>query len=137
MRTVVSEFDTLGSDLAFDTIPRAIRANWAPARVVDTVSRPVADRQPCKARPRSGVMAYGRARVRRDHIVVRAESETMLRRRSLSRVQRAQAGFAALAISALVTALAVAGLIALAQLRAGEFGGTQTVPVEMSTVLPR
>lgn len=131
MRTLVGEFDSLGSDLGFDTIPRTIRAHFAPARVGAPATRPVAERRPCEARPRSGAVSYGRARMRRDHVVVRAESESLLRRRSLSRVQRAQAGLAALAITALVTALAVAGLIALAQLRAGEFG-TQTVPAEIA-----
>ncbi|WP_282780168.1 hypothetical protein [Nocardia sp. CC201C] len=130
MRTVVSEFDTLGSDLGFDTIPRAIRASFAPARVVNAASRPVAERRPCRNRPRPGVVSYGRSRMRRGHVVMRTEPEAMRRRRSFSRVRRAQAGFAALAIAALVSAMAVAGLIALAQLRAGEFG-SQTVPAEI------
>ncbi|NNH75771.1 hypothetical protein HLB23_38980 [Nocardia uniformis] len=135
MRTVVSEFDTLGSDLGFDTIPHTIRANWAPVRV-EAPTRPVADRRPCKVRPRSGVVSYGHARVRRDRVVVRAESDTPRGRRSLSRMQRAQAGFAALAVAALVSALAVTGLIALAQLRSGDFG-SQTVPSEIAPALPR
>ncbi|MFI6866856.1 hypothetical protein [Nocardia sp. NPDC050406] len=136
MRTVVSEFDSLGSDLGFDTIPRAIRAHFAPARVGAPANRPVLDRRPCEARPRSGSVSYGRVRTRRGHVVVRTESESLPGRRSLSRVQRAQAGLAVLAITALVTALAVTGLIALAQLRAGEFG-SQTVPSEIAPAVPR
>ncbi|BAW08308.1 conserved hypothetical protein [Nocardia seriolae] len=43
-------------------------------------------------------------------------------------MQRAQTGFAALAIAALVSALAVAGLIGLAQLRSGDFDSQTTPP---------
>ncbi|WP_067547515.1 hypothetical protein [Nocardia crassostreae] len=88
MRTVVSEFDTLGIDLGFDSIPWELRAGGAPTRGAESV-------------------------------------------------QRAQAGFAALAIAALVSALAVAGLIGLAQLRTIEFPAEPTPVVDIAPVLPR
>ncbi|MFD7845935.1 hypothetical protein ACFV4K_23710 [Nocardia sp. NPDC059764] len=53
----------------------------------------------------------------------------------LDRVQRARNGLAALAITALVSALAVAGLIGLAQLRSGDFD-SQTTPPTVQLVQP-
>lgn len=43
MRAVVSEIDTLGSDLGFDSLPWELRSERPPAPVSHAVSRPVAD----------------------------------------------------------------------------------------------
>lgn len=126
MRTVISELDTVGSDFGFDSIPWELRAARAPGRVGAEVWQPAADRRPCRAR----VQPVGRAhaRVGRPHIVTRRPVGHSRGMHPLNRVQRAQIGFAALALTALMTAMAVVGLIALAQLRAGEFG-SQTASV--------
>ncbi|MEV6768534.1 hypothetical protein AB0N05_07850 [Nocardia sp. NPDC051030] len=140
MRTVVSGIDAInrressaaGSDLGFDSIPWELRMSELSARIPSThgsgVSwRLAADRRPCRARVRPVVR--DRAQLREGHIVPRPATGRVARgAHPLTRVQRAQVGFAALAISALVSALAVAGLIGLAQLRSGEFG-SETVPV--------
>lgn len=80
--------------------------------------------RPCRAvvRPVAG------RQVRRDHVVVRHAARHTRGIHPLDRVQRAQTGFAALAIAALVSALAVAGLIGLAQLRSGDFDSQTTPP---------
>ncbi|WP_157556777.1 hypothetical protein [Nocardia acidivorans] len=129
MRTVISEFDTIGSDFGFDSLPREVRAETAPADVADTAWRPAVDRRPCRARVQP--VSRDRARVGRPHVVTRRTIGRSRGAHPLNRVQRAQIGFAALAITALMTALAVAGLVALAQLRAGEFGAQTTSVVDV------
>ncbi|MFC9996861.1 hypothetical protein [Nocardia sp. NPDC127526] len=136
MRTVVSEFDTLGSDLGFDSIPWELRAGGAPTRGAEAARRPVADRRQCAARPHP-VATRERVRTARPHVVARHAGGRARGLHPLTRVQRAQAGFAALAITALVSALAVAGLIGLAQLRTGDFHSETTPAVEMAPALPR
>ncbi|MCU1644776.1 MAG: hypothetical protein JWN03_5051 [Nocardia sp.] len=126
MRTLTSEFDTLGSDFGFDSIPWELRADRAPAGAIEGASRLLADRRPCRARLQP--VSRDRARVGRPHVVARRAVGRARGAHPLNRVQRAQIGFAALALTALMTALAVAGLVALAQLRAGEFG-SQTASV--------
>ncbi|GAB0101742.1 hypothetical protein JMUB6875_07060 [Nocardia sp. JMUB6875] len=134
MRAVVSEIDTLGSDLGFDSIPWELRSDRSPARVADVVAMPAGDRRPCRPQVRPAA----RVRVRRDHVVVRHAAGRARGIHPLERVQRAQTGFAALAITALVSALAVAGLIGLAQLRSGDFDSQTTPPaVQMAPVPAR
>ncbi|WP_067813181.1 hypothetical protein [Nocardia inohanensis] len=130
MRTVVSEFDALGSDLAFDSIPRELRGGRRTGPVAGSSWQPAGHRRPCRSRVQSAPRP--RAGVRTGHVVARRVAGHAGGAHPLNRVQRAQLGFAALALSALLTALAVAGLIALAQLRAGDFGAETTPPaVEM------
>ncbi|MBL1078962.1 hypothetical protein JK358_31615 [Nocardia sp. 2] len=133
MRTAVSEFDTPASDLGFDSIPRERRAQRAPTRASDAAWRPAPARGACAVPQRS--VAHDRARVRRAHVIARRPAARVHGAHPLNRVQRAQIGFAALAVSALMTALAVAGLIGLAQLRAGDFG-SQTAPVVSVELVP-
>ncbi|WP_330179373.1 hypothetical protein OHB26_23235 [Nocardia sp. NBC_01503] len=129
MRTVISEFDTIGSDFGFDSLPWELRAEPAPVDVAEATWQPVMDRRPCRARVRP--VSRDRARVGRPHVVTRRAVGRPLGAHPLNRVQRAQIGFAALAITALMTALAVAGLVALAQLRSGEFGAQTTSVVDV------
>ncbi|MFF2551485.1 hypothetical protein ACFVUS_10830 [Nocardia sp. NPDC058058] len=126
MSTVISEFDTIGSDFGFDSIPWELRGSRAPERVDAVARQAAADRRPCRAR----VLPVSRehARAGRPHVVTRRPAGPARGIHPLNRVQRAQIGFAAIALTALMTAMAVVGLIALAQLRAGEFG-SQTVSV--------
>ncbi|WP_405492362.1 hypothetical protein [Nocardia sp. NBC_00511] len=132
MRTTTTDFDTLTSrefgaaatDLGFDSIPRALRAEGRASalaggatRGAAVVRRSVPDRRPCRAR----VQPVSRERARRDHVIVRHAPGRARGAHPLQRMQRAQAGLAALAVTALMSALAVTGLIALAQLRSGDF----------------
>ncbi|MFI1916930.1 hypothetical protein [Nocardia sp. NPDC020380] len=127
MRTVVNETETLGTDLGFDSIPVEIRNGRLPAPVATRVPRrPVLEQRACRARLQP--VPRDRARAGRVHVVERRVATRAHGRHPLTRVQRAQVGFAALAVTALVSALAVAGLIGLAQLRAGNFD-SQTAPV--------
>ncbi|MRH89711.1 hypothetical protein GFY24_20060 [Nocardia sp. SYP-A9097] len=129
MRTVISEFDTIGSDFGFDSLPWGLRAEQAPDGVIEAAWPPAIDRRPCRALAQP--VARDRARVGRPHVVARRTVGRPLGAHPLSRAQRAQIGFAALALAALMTALAVAGLAALAQLRSGEFGLQTTSVVDM------
>ncbi|WP_067706891.1 hypothetical protein [Nocardia yamanashiensis] len=139
MRTVVSEFDaprgrelgSAASDLGYDSLPAELRGTRAPAAVAGAAWRPAVYRRPCPARVQSG--ARTRANVRSGHVVARRVAGRAAGPHPLHRVHRAQMGFAALALSALLTALAVTGLIALAQLRAGDFG-TETTPPAVELV---
>ncbi|MBC7302950.1 MAG: hypothetical protein H5T78_18635 [Nocardia sp.] len=94
-------------DLAFATVPRS-----APARRVREIARPAADRGPRHRAQRSELSLYGRGRVP----VGPARGVHPLRR-----VEQAKAGFAALAVTALVTALIVVAFLGLAHVRAGSF----------------
>ncbi|MGY0500462.1 hypothetical protein ACWZHB_18400 [Nocardia sp. FBN12] len=94
-------------DLAFATVPRS-----EPARRTREIARPSADRSPQHRAPRSELSLYARGPVRTG----RAEGAHPLRR-----VEQAKAGFAALAVTALVTALIVVAFLGLAHVRAGSF----------------
>lgn len=131
MRAMVSEIDTLESDLGFDSLPWELRSDRSPATPSGAGAHPVLDRRPCRAR----VRPMPRAGVRTDHVVVRHAVGRARGMHPLDRVQRARTGFAVLAITALVSALAVAGLIGLAQLRSGDFD-SQTTPATVQMVQP-
>ncbi|MFC9662387.1 hypothetical protein ACFVJ5_19310 [Nocardia sp. NPDC127606] len=94
-------------DLAFATVPRS-----APARRPREVVRPPADRGPRHRAPHSDLSLYARGPVRTG----RAQGV-----HPLHRVEQAKAGFAALAVTALVTALIVVAFLGLAHVRAGSF----------------
>ncbi|MEU1209822.1 hypothetical protein [Nocardia sp. NPDC005825] len=131
MRAMVSEIDTLESDLGFDSLPWELRSDRSPATPSGASAHPVLHRRPCRARLRP----MSRAGVRTDHVVVRHAAGRARGMHPLDRMQRAQTGLAALAITALVSALAVAGLIGLAQLRSGDFD-SQTTPPTVQLVQP-
>ncbi|MGV9677441.1 LysM peptidoglycan-binding domain-containing protein [Nocardia sp. NPDC003482] len=117
MRTPISEFAPADGDLGLDSAPRAHRL---PARGgLDT-------RRPRRPRPVSAPVRYERLRVRagagaydRGHHPMR-------------RVERARVGFATLAVTALLTAVVVAALVGVAQLRspADTPGPTTVVQVQ-------
>ncbi|MGW4249263.1 hypothetical protein [Nocardia sp. NPDC004722] len=86
MRAVVSEIDTLGSDLGFDSIPWELRTAGAPTGLPAALSHPTAVRRPCRARVRPAA----RTDVRRDHVVVRHAAGRARGVHPLERVQRAQ-----------------------------------------------
>ncbi|MFD3424383.1 hypothetical protein [Nocardia fluminea] len=94
-------------DLAFATVPRS-----APARRPRELVRPPADRGPRHHAPRSELSLYihGPVRTRRAQGL-----------HPLHRVEQAKAGFAVLAVTALVTALIVVAFLGLAHVRAGSF----------------
>ncbi|MFD4443362.1 hypothetical protein ACFWPK_26660 [Nocardia sp. NPDC058519] len=94
-------------DLAFATVPRS-----EPARRTREVARPSADRGPRHRAPRSELSLYARGPVRAG----RAKGL-----HPLHRVEQAKVGFAALAVTALVTALIVVAFLGLAHVRAGSF----------------
>lgn len=131
MRAMVSEIDTLESDLGFDSLPWELRSDQSPATPSGASAHPVRNRRPCRAR----VRPMPRPGVRTDHVVVRHAAGRARGTHPLDRVQRARTGLAALAITALLSALAVAGLIGLAQLRSGDFD-SQTTPPTVQMVQP-
>ncbi|MFE1596001.1 hypothetical protein [Nocardia sp. NPDC058705] len=94
-------------DLAFATVPRS-----EPARRTREVVRPSADRGPQYRTPHSELSLYARGPVRAG----RAQGV-----HPLHRVEQAKVGFAALAVTALVTALIVVAFLGLAHVRAGSF----------------
>ncbi|MFD3703058.1 hypothetical protein ACFWUP_07920 [Nocardia sp. NPDC058658] len=94
-------------DLAFATVPRS-----EPARRTREVVRPSADRGPQHRAPYSELSLYARGPVR----VGRVQGV-----HPLHRVEQAKVGFAALAVTALVTALIVVAFLGLAHVRAGSF----------------
>ncbi|MEU4649650.1 hypothetical protein [Nocardia fluminea] len=96
-------------DLAFATVPRT-----APARRPREIVRLPADRGPRRHAPRSELALYA-------HGPVRTRSAQGVH--PLHRVEQAKAGFAALAVTALVTALIVVAFLGLAHVRAGSFAG--------------
>ncbi|MGV9332249.1 hypothetical protein [Nocardia sp. NPDC003726] len=102
-------------DLGYETARRLLCGGARP-RTLTPAHRSAVDRRPPGARPGAGMVDYGRGpgtfarrRLRGDH--------------PMRRVEQAQIGFAALAVAALLTAAMVVGLIALAHVRAGEWGG--------------
>ncbi|MQY17670.1 LysM peptidoglycan-binding domain-containing protein [Nocardia macrotermitis] len=115
MRTTISETDVTARDSGYDAAlpghrPRAV----APVRRSTRAGRPRA------ARPPSGVMRYDRPRVR--------FAETP---HPQDRVEQARIGFATLAVAALLSALAVGGLLGVAQLRAGAVPAPTTTVVQV------
>ncbi|MEV6321821.1 hypothetical protein AB0M45_11570 [Nocardia sp. NPDC051787] len=111
----IADLDTADDELGYDTAQRVLRGG-ARSRALTPAHRSAVDRRPRDSRPGGGVVGYGdgaKAFVRRQ-----AAGAHPMRR-----VEQAQIGFAALAVAALLTALVVAGLIALAHARAGEWGG--------------
>ncbi|WP_019927961.1 LysM peptidoglycan-binding domain-containing protein [Nocardia sp. BMG111209] len=116
MRTAISEFDTATTDSA----PRAEL------------------RGPVATRPRSAAYAClagaQRPASRRPEAVVAAPARMAGRPRGLdaaARVERAQLGLATLAAAALLSAAAVAGLIALAQIRSADANAVRTELVQV------
>ncbi|MEU4340563.1 hypothetical protein AB0H00_04700 [Nocardia sp. NPDC023852] len=115
-----AEFDRRGAaaaavELGYETGPRVWRGG-ARARAMVPAHRSAVDRCPRGARPGGTAVLYDRAA--RTSALRRARG-----RHPMERVERAQVGFAVLAVTALLTALAVAGLIVLAHVRAGDWGG--------------
>ncbi|BCK54596.1 lytic transglycosylase [Nocardia wallacei] len=119
MRTAISEIDSTGGDLGFDTVPRV---PGAPERSRPAeVARPDPDpRRPRGDRPRAAVVRYDRPRTARPRGPHPAE-----------RVERARVGFATLAVAALVSAAVVCGLIGVAHLRASAPAGESTAVVQV------
>ncbi|MFI9510274.1 hypothetical protein [Nocardia sp. NPDC052566] len=130
MSTAISENATKTTsiddvdDLGFDTVPRVAPARRGATRALESLHRPAVDR-PRGVRPRAAVVAY-------DERPARIVAPASVRELSpMARVQEAQAGFAMLAMAALLSALVVTALICLAHWRAGTFDGgvPATVPV--------
>ena len=110
-RTRIFDLTDAEVDLAFATVPRSqpqARAVSRPARAGRTTG------------PRGELALYTRGRV---------PSRPARGRHPLHRVEQAQRGFAALAVTALATALIVIAFLGLAHLRAGSFGDRVEVPV--------
>ncbi|APE35961.1 hypothetical protein BOX37_20735 [Nocardia mangyaensis] len=101
-------------DLAFATVPRT-----EPVRRRREIAP--GDRGPRRSGPPSELSLYARGSVRGG---VTARGVHPMRR-----VEQAQRGFAALAVTALVTALIVVAFLGLAHLRAGSFGDRVEAPV--------
>ncbi|MGK8556589.1 hypothetical protein [Nocardia gipuzkoensis] len=111
----VARLDAAEDDLGYDTARRLLHGG-ARSRALTPTHRSAVDRRPRDSRPGGGVVGYGDGA--RAFGRPRAAGAHPMRR-----VEQAQIGFAALAVAALLTALVVAGLIALAHARAGEWGG--------------
>ncbi|WP_198037086.1 LysM peptidoglycan-binding domain-containing protein [Nocardia sp. BMG51109] len=107
MRTAISECDSAGADLGFDTIPHAQRPP-SRSRAVEPVRRRADTRRPGGDRPRAAVVRYDR-----QHVELSRSPHPM------DRVARARVGFATLAAAAVLSAAAVCGLFGLAQLSTG------------------
>ncbi|WP_228002088.1 hypothetical protein [Nocardia australiensis] len=135
MSTAISDINTIreadafesgegDADLAFDSIPRAVRPSRAEARGVLSARRSSVDRRPPGNRPVDASALYGRGRVRTPALR-RAQGS-----HPAEMVERAQVGLAVLAVSALLSALIMAALIGLAHWRAGTFDnrGSTTTP---------
>jgi hypothetical protein len=110
-------------DLGFDSVPRVQRPHRGGVRTLDPAHRSVANRRPRGNRPRGAVALYERGPVRTAALRLQGPHP-------MERVERAQVGFAVLAVAALLSALVVTALIGLAHLRAGTFdnGRSTTVP---------
>ncbi|UGT66418.1 hypothetical protein LTT66_24460 [Nocardia gipuzkoensis] len=111
----VAGLDQASDDLGYETAQLLLRGG-ARARALTPAHRSAIDRRPFGARPSGGMVDYGRGARAFTHR--RALGEHPMRR-----VEQAQIGFAAIAVTALLTALVVVGLISLAHVRAGEWGG--------------
>lgn len=107
-------------DLGYEAARRLVR-DGARSRALTPAHRSAVDRRPPGARPGAGMVAYGRGS--RAFAQGRARGAHPMRR-----VEQAQVGFAVLAVTALITAVIVVGLIALAHVRAGEWGGDSVRP---------
>lgn len=114
MRTTISEIDITASDSEYCAVP--VRRPQA----VRVGRRQVRSGRPRTARPPSGVMRYDRPRVR---FADTPHPQT--------RVEQARIGFATLALAALLSAVAVGGLLGIAQLRAGAVPSAPTTVVQV------
>ncbi|MFI5779727.1 LysM peptidoglycan-binding domain-containing protein [Nocardia sp. NPDC051570] len=120
MRTPISEFDSADTDLGFDSVPRVHRSPAAaPACAGPGNSRPRG------ARPATATMRYDRMRLR----TVAGERDRGPH--PMERVERARVGFATLAVTALLSAVVVCGLIGVAQLRSADTGPGPTSVVQV------
>ncbi|WP_330256809.1 hypothetical protein OG874_20955 [Nocardia sp. NBC_00565] len=119
MSTAISDISTdlqADVDLGFESVPRIRRPRRGGVRALDA-ARAASDRRPRDGRP-------GGAVVLSDHGPVRAHGLRQAQGpHPMARVERAQVGFAVLAVAALLSALVVTALIGLAHWRAGTFGG--------------
>ncbi|MEV6427192.1 hypothetical protein [Nocardia sp. NPDC051463] len=135
MSTAISDISTIGAtgavesaevdvDLGFDSVPRVRGPHRGAVRAFGSAPRSVADRRPRGNRPGGTVALYER-RIRTTPSVRQARGP-----HPVEMVERAQVGFAVLAVAALLSALVVTALIGLAHLRAGTFdkGGPTTAP---------
>ncbi|WP_063038400.1 hypothetical protein [Nocardia pseudovaccinii] len=115
--------DEADVDLGFESVPRVQRPHRGGVRALES-ARVVTDRRPRDSRPGGAVVLYDRGPVRTPALRQARGPHPM------ERVEQAQIGFAVLAVSALLSALAVTALIGLAHWRAGTFGGETptTVP---------
>ncbi|WP_216903406.1 hypothetical protein [Nocardia alni] len=102
---VATDYDDAGGEDYRGAAPREVRA--AACRGANT-RRLRAVHAPAAVRPRAAVVRYERPRVRLSYAP-----------HPQVRVERARLGLATLAVSALVSAAVVCGLLGLAQLRAG------------------
>ncbi|GAA5055622.1 hypothetical protein [Nocardia callitridis] len=124
------------ADLGFDTIPRVDRARRSVARprAAEVVCRAAVDRRPGTARPRAAVIGYDRAPrfspIARESVVDRVVDRRRPVEDPMRRVEQARVGFATLAVTALLTALVVVGMILLAHARAGSWdaGSSSSAP---------
>ncbi|MGY2026501.1 hypothetical protein ACW9HR_09080 [Nocardia gipuzkoensis] len=111
----VAGLDQASDDLGYETAQLLLRGG-ARARALTPARRSAIDRRPFGARPGGEMVDYDRGTRAFTHRRARGEHP-------MRRVEQAQIGFAAIAVTALLTALVVVGLIALAHVRAGEWGG--------------
>ncbi|MGW4324727.1 hypothetical protein ACWEKR_02415 [Nocardia sp. NPDC004573] len=107
-------------ELGYETARRLV-CDGARSRALTPARRSAVDRRPPGARPGAGMVAYGRGSRAFAHRRARGEHP-------MQRVEQAQVGFAVLAVTALITAVIVVGLIAMAHVRAGEWGGESVRP---------
>ncbi len=115
MRTTISEIEITASDSGYVTAISGYRPRQA-----GLPRRDLRGGRSRAARPPSGVMRYDRPRVR--------VSDTP---HPQARVEQARIGLATLALAALLSAMAVGGLLGLAQLRAGAAPDAATTVVQV------
>ncbi|MEU7766144.1 hypothetical protein AB0B25_13560 [Nocardia sp. NPDC049190] len=99
----------------YDSIPRR-RRGGVHSQALGSARRSAVDRRPGRARPAGAAIGYDHGA--RPSAVRRAQGV-----HPMARVEQAQVGFAVLAVTALLTAIVVSGLIVVAHLRAGDLGG--------------
>jgi hypothetical protein len=119
MRTTISEFDVTATD------PAPVAAPWefrpvGPALRSAGRSHGACARRPAPARPAAAGVRYGHAQVRAARVPHPAVQ-----------VERARVGLATLALTALLSAAAVCGLLELAQLHFGAVAAPQTAVVQV------